>query len=260
MNSPVSLADGLFWDKRIMTKNRTGRIVLILSILLLSQLTVLSVIGAFAGAERSKLFFNSPQMAVFWGLLFLLLLGGFFFWPVLRRQKMLLLIHTGIVLILAGGILGSERAHAFFNRRSTTPRLVRALMPLREGQTSKTVFPEGGHPIELPFEVRLAKAAVEYYPSSPMPKDYFSDLEIIKDGAIVKTAHIEVNTPLYYEGYHFYQNTFTVEDSVPVSGLLVVSSRGVGTVFTGYALAAAGLFGHFLPVVFRKKSSREVPE
>jgi hypothetical protein len=58
----------------------------------------------------------------------------------LRRQKMLLLIHTGIVLILAGGILGSERAHAFFNRRSTTPRLVRALMPLREGQTSKPFF------------------------------------------------------------------------------------------------------------------------
>jgi hypothetical protein len=260
VKSPFSFADELFSDERIMTKNRTGQIVLVLSILLLSQLTVLSIIGAFAGAERSKLFFNSPQMAVFWGILFLLLLGGFFFWPVLRRRKMLLLIHAGIVLILAGGIIGSERSHAFFNRRSSTPRPVRALMPLHEGQTSKTAFLDDGQPVELPFEVRLKKAAIEYYPSSQMPKDYLSDLEIIDDGVLVKAAQIEVNKPLYYKGYHFYQNTFTVEDSVPVSGLLVVSSRGVGTVFAGYALAAIGLFGHFLPVVFRKKASREVPE
>ena len=38
-------------------------------------------------------------------------------------------------------------------------------------------------------------------------KDYISELEIVKDGQVVAAKNIEVNHPLYYGGYHFYQTS-----------------------------------------------------
>jgi cytochrome c biogenesis protein ResB len=78
-----------------------------------------------------------------------------------------------------------------------------------------------------------------------MVKDYKSVLQVTEEGRLMKEATIEVNKPLYYSGYHFYQNTFAFDNSGPVSGIQVVSARGVWLVFIGYALILIGIVMQF---------------
>jgi hypothetical protein len=240
-----------------MSKSKTARFCLIASVLLLAILADFSVLGAFAGAERASLFFNSTPLAVFWGILLLLLAAGFFVFPSLRKRKMLLLIHAGLVLVLAGGMYGSRGGHALCNRFRQTPRLVRGSMVMPKGHTFNTASFENGQSFELPFAVHLKDASVEYYDQSRMVKAYRAVLEVIDNGTVVKTAEVKVNQPLYYRGYHFYLNTFSSRGSMLLVDLMVVSAQGVWLVFTGYALIFIGLFGHFGRAAFAHKSVQE---
>lgn len=83
------------------------------------------------------------------------------------------------------------------------------------------------------------------YIAPAMVKDYKSVLQVLNDGKAVKEATIEVNKPLYYGGYHYYQNTFGYDEQGPVSGIMVTSARGVWGVFAGYALIFMGLLFRF---------------
>jgi hypothetical protein len=76
-----------------------------------------------------------------------------------------------------------------------------------------------------------------------MVKDYISILHIYHGQERVKAAVVEVNKPLYYKGYHFYQNTFGYDEFGPVSGIHVASAQGVWLVFAGYGLVFTGMVG-----------------
>jgi hypothetical protein len=77
-------------------------------------------------------------------------------------------------------------------------------------------------------------------------KDYISELEIVKDGQVVASKDIEVNHPLYYGGYHIYQNKPGGQDEYGTfTGLLVVSDSGLNAVYGGYVLLTGGVFWHF---------------
>lgn len=240
-----------------MSTLKTARWCMIASVVLLAILADFSMLGAFAGAERARLFFNSMPLVIFWCVLLLLFLAGFVVFPSLRKRKMLLLIHAGLVLVLAGGMYGSALSHSLLNRFTGASQVTRAFMFLREGHTSNVAFLENEQPVELPFAVCLKDASVEYYDQSPMVKDYRSVLEIFDNGTAVRTAEIEVNKPLYYKGYHLYQNTFAFEGTSPVSGLMVVSARGVRLVFAGYAMILLGLFAHFGRAAFAHRPVQE---
>lgn len=230
---------------------------MIASVVLLAILADFSMLGAFAGAERAKLFFNSMPLVIFWCVLLLLFVAGFVVFPSLRKRKMLLLIHAGLVLVLAGGMYGSALSHSLLNRFTGASQVTRAFMFLREGHTSNVAFLENEQPVELPFAVCLKDASVEYYDQSPMVKDYKSVLEIFDNGTAVKTAEIEVNKPLYYKGYHFYLDRFSAQGSQLIVKFLIVSSRGVRLVFAGYAVILIGLFGHFGRAAFAHRPVRE---
>ncbi|MCE5187119.1 MAG: cytochrome c biogenesis protein ResB [Planctomycetaceae bacterium] len=232
--------------------------VLMLSVLLMTGLTIFSIVAAFAGAQRAKVFFNSLPLTAFWWVLLILLLASLFLLPRPRKRTPSLLVHAGLALVLAGGMAGSQKGHAFFNRFRSQPLIPRGGMVLVQGQTSNTVELEDGGTFELPFAVRLRNAAADYYPDSMMPKDYTSDLEILVNGLPVKQQQIEVNKPLAYGGYSFYQNTFGFEGPHLVSGILIVSSQGVRLVFAGYAFIVVGLFWHFAPILFASKRFPEV--
>jgi len=79
-----------------------------------------------------------------------------------------------------------------------------------------------------------------------MVKDYISELEIVQDGEVVASKNIEVNHPLYYGGYHIYQNKPGGEDEFGTfTGLLVVSASGLNAIYGGYVLLTGGIFWHF---------------
>lgn len=72
-------------------------------------------------------------------------------------------------------------------------------------------------------------------------RDYVSELEIIKDGKVVAEKNIEVNHPLYYGGYHFYQHLYDAEAG-QYTILMVTSDTGLGLVYAGYAMLCVGVF------------------
>ncbi len=73
-----------------------------------------------------------------------------------------------------------------------------------------------------------------------MPRDFFSDLVVIKDGKEIIRKTIEVNHPLHFGGYHFYQYDFD-HDAGKFTILSVTSDSGLYAVYAGYWLLCIGI-------------------
>jgi cytochrome c biogenesis protein len=95
-------------------------------------------------------------------------------------------VHVGLLIILAGGILSGLAG-------------VRGSLTLSENQTLPV--PQSG------FSVRLDKFITERYPDGSV-KDWKSDLTIIEAGQPVLQKSVEVNHPLSYKGFVFYQSGY----------------------------------------------------
>jgi cytochrome c biogenesis protein len=80
---------------------------------------------------------------------------------------------------------------------------------ITEGQTAKEVYDRATRRMTpIDFQVRCDKFDVSYYPNSGRVKDYTSVLTVIDGGKEVLTETIEVNSPLIYKGYYFYQSSY----------------------------------------------------
>jgi hypothetical protein len=77
-----------------------------------------------------------------------------------------------------------------------------------------------------------------------MVRDYFSDVVIIEDGKEVTSKTIEVNHPLHYRGYHFYQHSYDSENG-DYTVLSVTSDSGLYAVYGGYWLLCLGVLWQF---------------
>ncbi len=230
--------------------------MMIVSMLLVAFLTHMSVCGAFIGGRKgipaAKALFNSTPMAIFWCALLAVLLISLIAYPSLRKRPLMLAMHLGCCLIIGGGLWGSDWSHEHF-KSEDIPRS-RGVILLRSGEVSSMLFDEEMKSHErLPFTVRMLQTMATHYDNNPegMVKDYYSTLQIWKDRQLVKMGTIEVNKPLYYGGYHFYQSTYGVDQFGAYSGLLVTSARGVAWVFAGYALIFGAMVVHFGAVLQR---------
>lgn len=348
------------------------RAILQCALLLIVLLIVLSIYGAFQGAQAAQLFFNSIPVGVYWVFFVVLLVVSIGIFPRLLKVPSLLLIHAGSVCILFGGLYGSKAVMQWADRVGVTEPSIRSgRMILYENETDNRVmlssqdasfgkdpsgrigmFEDGKEePVmlndtdprigKLPFALRLKDFRIEYYDTpqviiesddkkvwrigaeagaeyplgdrgtvtvlrvfrnlklasengrmvpydhpgpesnpaahllfrapdgkeekrfafsfpggghgtgpwsvqySPpgMIRDYLSDLEVVKDGQIVVRKTIEVNHPLYYGGYFFYQDSY---DSIEMryTVLRVTSARGLIPVFLGFALVVVGSLWH----------------
>ncbi|MHC4118812.1 MAG: cytochrome c biogenesis protein ResB [Planctomycetota bacterium] len=127
-------------------------------------LTAMSIYGAFMGAERAQMFFNSIPSSIFWVLFAVALVAGFIAFGRLIRVPGLLLMHAGCILVLIGGSLGSERGY----RATGNDRIPKGQMQIYEGQTTDQVYvrkKDGtGHDVrQLPFSIKLNDFRIEYY-------------------------------------------------------------------------------------------------
>jgi len=122
--------------------------------------------------------------------------------------------------------------------------------------------PGGSNPalevtIEKPDGTATTRYVFERFPGHPHPEDqivlsyrrtvsdYISELEIVKDGKVVAAKDIEVNHPLHYGGYHFYQSSYGEDRLGEYTVLSVVSDSGLNAVYAGYAMLIAGICWHF---------------
>jgi hypothetical protein len=105
-----------------------------------------------------------------------------------------------------------------------------------EGQvTTKYVFERsGGH--TRPED----KFALSY---RRVISDYISRLRITKDNKVVAEKDIEVNHPLSFGGYHFYQHSYDPEAG-QYTVLMVVSNTGLAVVYAGYWMLCIGVIWH----------------
>ena len=91
-------------------------------------------------------------------------------------------------------------------------------------------------------------------------RDFISELDIVtEDGRVLASKSIEVNKPLHYGGYHFYQSEYrqTGPDSYATI-LLVTSDSGLYCVFTGFFAMCGGILYHqWLRPVLKKKRDRK---
>lgn len=74
--------------------------------------------------------------------------------------------------------------------------------------------------------------------------EYVSELQIIKDNKVVAEKNIEVNHPLAFGGYHFYQHSYDAQAG-QYSVIAVVSDSGLDLVYAGYIMLCGGVFWHF---------------
>ena len=314
-------------------------------------LTAFSIFGAFLGTERAQRFFNSIPVSVYWVLFAVLLVAGIAFFPRLLHIRGLFLVHLGCVLVLAGGIWGSQAGLEIQDALLGTDTIRAGQMVIHEGQTQKTVSTENAGQKDpasprsaeasLPFAVKLVDFKIEYYVpgllliqttggdvikikaepgtdcnigsdygsveilrqfenfklmlegdkrividdpnGNPNPalelllkrpdgsqvtryaferfaghvnvndklafsyrraiRDFISDLEVVKDNKVVVQKNIEVNKPLHFSGYIFYQQGYDNEAG-QYTVLRITTDKGLMTVYLGYILLCAGAFWH----------------
>ncbi|GBD99805.1 cytochrome c biogenesis protein CcsB [bacterium BMS3Abin07] len=161
--------------------------------------------------------------------------------------------HLSIILILLGAVIG-----VFFG--------FNGFLNLPEGYTSEVAYSrKGGTAHPLGFSIKCIDFDVEYYKDKDMPKDYKSWLEVIKDGRIVKKQMIEVNSPLRYGGYTFYQSSYGmmpnpqgvfILKAISKSGKEKIVNTGLNGTFTIPGTKIKGEITDFSPALaFRKDGS-----
>lgn len=112
-------------------------------------------------------------------------------------------VHLGIIIILIGGILSGVAG-------------IRFNLSISEGET----LPIPG----ADFQIRLDEFTTDYYPNGNV-KDWRSSLTVIENKKNILNQTIEVNHPLSYKGYVFYQSTYGFNWSNPIL-LMKVSKQG----------------------------------
>ncbi len=334
-------------------KNGLRRVALWAGLFVILLLISFSIYGAFIGAESAKGFFNSIPLSVYWLAFAVLLISAIALFRRLLCFRGLFLIHLGGIIVLAGGIIGSQAGFRIQDKLSGTDTIRAGQMIINEGTTERAVELEDGVIKMLPFAIKLVDFKIEYYqpgqliirtqngegfkipaqegqkyvldndlgsveivrrfenfkltregdkriaiedanggsakgetspvggpnpalevllkkpdgnettryvferfPGHARPddnlqfsyrrpiKDFLSDVEVVKDNKVVTRKNIEVNKPLHYGGYLFYQQDYDREAG-RYTVLGVTSDKGLGIVFLGYILLCAGVFWHF---------------
>jgi len=232
--------------------NKLRRSILWAALIIIILLIFFSIYGAFLGSARAQDFFNSLPLVVYWFALCLMLIAGII---IFRRPGRLLLIHCGCILVLLGAMLGSDAGHKLRQKLLGIDKIHRGQMLIYQGQESNKVAMEKDSQIkELPFSIRLKEFRVDYYePTSGAVRDYISSLAVIENDKTVAEKDVEVNHPLHYGGYYFYQYSYDTQAG-QYSVLMVVSDTGLGLVYAGYVMLCVGVIWHFwLRDIFRQK-------
>lgn len=107
-----------------------------------------------------------------------------------------IMVHLSILVIFLGAIIGAALGYKGF-------------VMITEGRSAHQIYAFDAERTAIPldFEVRCDRFVLEVYDNGA-PKEFMSDLVVLKDGKEVYKKSIEVNSPLTYEGLTFYQSSY----------------------------------------------------
>ena len=137
-----------------------------IGLILIMLLLVLSIVGAFYGAEKASQFFNSLPLIVYWLVLMTFLVAGLITFRRLIRVPGLLLVHLGCVFILVGAIWGSEAGHRLQKKLLGIDKVPFGYMMIYEQTAKDSIVDEDDNVLaKLPFNIYLEDFRIEYYKS-----------------------------------------------------------------------------------------------
>ncbi|MCM3876568.1 MAG: cytochrome c biogenesis protein ResB, partial [Thermoanaerobaculia bacterium] len=177
-------------------------VVLILLIgLVLSAGTILE---SLRGAEAAKGVYEAPWFFALQGLFALnaicALVDRF---PRNRWRIGFAVTHLSILLILAGAVLT-----VLFKQEGQ--------LEIQEGHQNGVVARAGaaGAPseIRLPFAVHLDRFEIDVYPGTQRPAMFRSRVKVLDGAADPQPFVIEMNKPLSYGGWQFFQSSYHIDD------------------------------------------------
>ena len=326
--------------------NKFRRFVMWIGLILIILLLVLSIVGAFYGAEKATRFFNSLPLIAYWLLLMVVLLVGLATFRRLIRVPGLLLVHLGCVFIIIGAMWGSSGGHHLQKKFFGIDKAPFGYMLIYEQTAESNIVAEDDKVLaKLPFSLYLEDFRIEYYKSrsyllvenqngdirqipdevgaeldlneskikivrvfrnfkidinndkkvatdavgagmnpaieinielpggvskqkfifaqflqksysdeglkftyvseqTPAVKDYFSDVILFEEEKQISKKTIEVNHPLHYGGYHFYQSSYDPQKG-QYTVLTVHSDSGLNVVYAGYLMLTLGVLWQF---------------
>lgn len=212
------------------------------AVILLSLIILICAIGTFIpqGLSHYVRRFNGPAGYLlrffgftdiyhsWWFIVLLILLWCSIFICTLKRLKFkpqafpTIITHLGLLIILAGafvtGILGEK-----------------GFMLIYEKHNQDTYIDADNKFKTLDFKIYLDDFSI---------KDFRSKVAIISQAQEILKETIEVNRPLRYKGYSFYQASYD-QDNFKWTGLDVVRDPGVPFVWCGFILLNLGVILRF---------------
>ncbi|MBP9571377.1 MAG: cytochrome c biogenesis protein ResB, partial [Akkermansia sp.] len=187
------------------------------------------------GGENSLISLPLPGMGITCVLLFAnLLIGGVFRIRWTWRHAGVLVAHGGILLLLAGIMLGNKMTVA----------------------VEQVELPQGDrvHEYSLPFDLRLNRFVPEFYPGTSKPKSYESQITVFPESGGQYDAVIRMNEPLRLSGWTLYQMSWG-QDSLHPGRLISILRASHNPLeqmpkWSSYIIAI-GLLWHFACVFGR---------
>ena len=193
-----------------------------------------TIVESLMGTQKAQAIYYAPW---FLGLQFLFAVNVVCSiierWPWGRQRLGFLLTHGALLLILMGA-LGT----AIFKQEGQ--------LALWEGEQSNE-FVNAYTPGEidhysLPFTVKLDAFEIDTYPGTQRPAQFRSRVQVI-DPSLDEpfSAIIEMNHPLSYRGFDFFQSSYRQESGREMTILSVSRDRSQFVVFAGYGLLIIGM-------------------
>lgn len=194
----------------------------------------LIVASLFPEEASHKYFYQALWFKLLWFIFSIGIIIAFIN-SVKRRNFGFSIIYLGLLLVLLAGLLTSLFQEEGF-------------MEMKKGQTQDAFWIDDESSKSLGFSLSLKDFSVEFYPEERkgmrFVKSYKSQIAINKEGNLVKEAVIEVNKPLNFGGYSFYQYGYDVE--LPEQTIIqVVKDPGLPFVYAGYIILLIGMFLSF---------------
>ena len=110
----------------------------------------------------------------------------------------------------------------------------------------------------LPFKLKLNDFKKVLHPGTDIAKSFSSDVILI-DGDISRPILIQMNEPLRYKNYTFYQSSFSEGPDVDTTILAVVMNYGRLFPYISSLTISLGILIHMIlkfPILFRRKRKR----
>jgi cytochrome c biogenesis protein len=126
------------------------------------------------------------------------------------------IVHTSVILLLIGGLIGSIFGFEGF-------------VNIPEGETIDTIrLRNSDKLVKLDFKIRCDDFDVSFYPNG-MPKEFRSSLAIIENGTAILQKDILVNHPLRYSGINLFQSSY---GELPAEISVATVPEEIGLAFT----------------------------